>query len=181
MQKATLFMKLSIAFIGIIVLLFSVILFPEFYNKTTEIAKIASLRLSHLFLSDNILFLGGIYLTSIPFLFLGGVYLSLFPFFLALYQSIKLLGLINERKAFSDLSVFILKKIKYCAIVIFILYIFGTMPFWHCFAEIEDSPGIILIGLIISIAPLVVATFAAILEKLLQEAINIKEEKDLIV
>jgi len=44
----------------------------------------------------------------------------------------------------------------------------------------DDAPGI-LIGLVVMFASLVVAVFAAVLQRLLQDAIDMKEENDLIV
>lgn len=48
-------------------------------------------------------------------------------------------------------------------------------------AERDDAPGIIVIGLIIIFASMVIAVFAAVLQKLLKEAIAIKSENDLTV
>ena len=48
-------------------------------------------------------------------------------------------------------------------------------------AEIDDAPGIIVIGLVIIFASMVIAVFAAVLQRLLQEAIDIKSENDLTV
>ena len=45
----------------------------------------------------------------------------------------------------------------------------------------DDAPGVILIGLILIFASMVIAVFAAVLQKLLKEAIDIKSENDLIV
>lgn len=44
-----------------------------------------------------------------------------------------------------------------------------------------DPPSFIPIGLIIIFSSIVIAVFAAVLQKLLQEAINIKSENDLTV
>ncbi|EEK79138.1 hypothetical protein bcere0009_19920 [Bacillus cereus R309803] len=54
------------------------------------------------------------------------------------------------------------------------------MPLFRFIAKKVDPP-IGLIGFIIIFAALVIAVFAAILQRLLQEAINIKSENDLIV
>ncbi|HDR6753118.1 TPA: DUF2975 domain-containing protein, partial [Bacillus thuringiensis] len=51
---------------------------------------------------------------------------------------------------------------------------------FHFIAKKMDPP-IGLVGLIIVFASLVIAVFAAILQRLLQEAINIKSENDLTV
>ena len=112
--------------------------------------------------------------------FLIGLYLTAIIFFFALYQTLKLLSYIDRNQAFSELSVKSLKSIKYCAIIISALYTI-FMPLLYLMAEIDDAPGIILIGMVIIFASLVVAVFAAVLQRLLKEAIYIKLENDLTV
>lgn len=112
--------------------------------------------------------------------FLTVMYLSAIPFFFALYQAFKLLNYIDRNEAFSELSVQALKKIKYCAIAISILYVPG-LPFFYIAAELEDAPGIVLIGLGIIFASTIIAVFAALLQKLLKAAIDIKSENDLTI
>lgn len=102
------------------------------------------------------------------------------PFFFALYQAFKLLGYIDTNEAFSDLSVAALKNIKYCALIISALFTAG-MPYIYYAANRDDAPGVILLGLVIIGASLVIATFAAVLQKLLRNAIAIKSENDLTV
>ena len=102
------------------------------------------------------------------------------PFFFALYQTLKLLNFIDNNKAFSNLSVNALKNIKYSAVIISILYVI-CMPVVYLVAKETDAPGFILIGLAITFAPVIIATFAAILQRLLQDAIAIKSENDLTV
>ena len=108
------------------------------------------------------------------------MYLSAIPFYGALYQAFKLLNYIDQNKAFSKISVKALKNIKYCAITISSLYV-GGMPFFYIFAELDDAPGVILVGMLFIFAPMVIAVFAAVLQRLLQEAIHIKSENDLTV
>lgn len=109
-----------------------------------------------------------------------GLYVPAIPFYVALYQAWLLLGLIDKNNAFSGLSVKSLKNIKNCALVISALFAAG-MPYIYIVAERDDAPGVILIGLVITGASLVIATFAGVLQKLLQNAIAIKEENDLTV
>ncbi|MDR3599532.1 MAG: DUF2975 domain-containing protein [Desulfosporosinus sp.] len=109
-----------------------------------------------------------------------GMYVAAIPFFAALHQAFKLLGYIDKNIAFSKLSVKALKTIKYCAITISTLYALG-MPLFYLMGEKDDAPGIILLGLVITFAPIVIAAFAAVLEKLLQDAIEIKSENDLTI
>lgn len=108
------------------------------------------------------------------------MYATAIPYYLALYQSFKLLNLIDANMAFSDLSVKALKNIKQCAYAISILYTL-IMPFFYILGEFDDAPGIILIGLILIFASTVIAFFAAILQKLLKDAIEFKSENDLTV
>jgi len=54
-----------------------------------------------------------------------GVYISAIPFYVALYQALKLLNLIERNDAFSELAVKSLKLIKHCAGTIILLYAIG--------------------------------------------------------
>jgi len=109
-----------------------------------------------------------------------GMYVPAIPFFIALYQAWKLLSYIDKNKAFSDLSVKALKNIKYCAITISALYAAG-IPYIFYVADKDDAPGVAAMGLVIIFASVVIAAFAALLQKLLQNAIEIKSENDLTV
>ncbi|WP_053367951.1 DUF2975 domain-containing protein [Bacillus sp. FJAT-27245] len=109
-----------------------------------------------------------------------GMYVSVIPFFVALVQAFKLLSYIDRNEAFSQLSVKALKNIKLCAMTISGLYV-AILPFVYVVAELDDAPGLIIIGMVPIFASLVIAVFAAVLQRLLQEAINIKSENDLTV
>ncbi|MGF3104716.1 DUF2975 domain-containing protein [Rossellomorea sp. DUT-2] len=108
------------------------------------------------------------------------MYVSAIPFFVALFQAIRLLSYIDKNDAFSELSVKALKNIKYCATTISIVYVAG-MPLFYLMGERDDAPGVIVIGMMFVFAPLVIAVFAAVLQKLLKNAIDIKSENDLTV
>jgi len=132
---------------------------------------------------------GGIWLLNNPanpdfahilYPIVGGMYLSAIPFYMAFYQAFKLLNYIDRNQAFSQISVDALTKIKYSAIIFSIVYV-AIIPFVYIIAELDDAPGLIIIGAMPIFASLVIAVFAAVLQKLLQEAINIKSENDLTV
>ena len=108
------------------------------------------------------------------------LYASAIPFYFALYQAFKLLRYIDKNKAFSQISVKALKKIKHCAIIISILHVL-VLPLFYLFAEKDDAPGVIFVGLVVPFASMVIAVFAAVLQKLLKEAIDIKSDNDLTV
>ena len=113
-----------------------------------------------------------------PALFgLGGAAIA---FFFALYQAWKLLNYIDRNTAFSGLSITALRYIKYCALLISGLFTLG-LPIVYYVAHIEDAPGLMVIGLFFVFASVVVAGFAAVLQMLLQNAIDIKSENDLTV
>ncbi|MDP3954478.1 MAG: DUF2975 domain-containing protein [bacterium] len=109
-----------------------------------------------------------------------GSYLTAMPFFFALYQAFKLLSYIDKNTAFSLNSVRALRYIKYCGITMCILYV-ASMPIIFQIADADDAPGLVLFGMILAAAPAVVAVFAAVLQKLLKSAIDIKSENDLTV
>jgi hypothetical protein len=109
-----------------------------------------------------------------------GMYISVIPFFVALYQAFKLLSYIDKSLAFSDFSVKALQKIKFCAMTMSGVYIV-ILPFVFLVAELDDAPGRVIVGMVPIFAPMVIAVFAAVLQRLLQEAITIKHENDLTV
>jgi hypothetical protein len=108
------------------------------------------------------------------------MYVSAIPYFVALFQAFQLLSFIDKNKAFSAISVRALKNIRNCAITISAVYVIG-LPFFFIFAELDDAPGVVLVGMLFIFAPMVIAVFAAVLQRLLQEAITIKSENDLTV
>jgi hypothetical protein len=109
-----------------------------------------------------------------------GMYVSVIPFFGALFQAFKLLGHIDKNQAFSELSVKALKNIKICAISISVLYAI-ILPFVFMVADLDDAPGLVIVGMVPVFASMVIAVFAAVLQRLLQNAIDIKSENDLTV
>ena len=108
------------------------------------------------------------------------LYLAAIPYFIALIQTIKLLGYIDSNNAFSQLSVKVLKVIKRCAMTISGFFIVD-LPFLFRIADVDDAPGIVLFSLIIIFASTVIAVFAAVLQKLLTNALEIKTENDLTI
>ncbi|NOU85748.1 DUF2975 domain-containing protein [Paenibacillus sp. LMG 31460] len=159
MKRETLFLKVVVFLIGIPILALCIFLVPEIANFAAELYP------------DH---------TYMKYLVLIDLYATAIPFYFALYQAFKLLSYIDKNKAFSELSVQVLKNIKYCAITISILYVVG-MPLFYLIAEKDDAPGIIVIGMVIIFASMVIAVFAAVLQKLLKNAIDIKSENDLTV
>ncbi|GGB54242.1 DUF2975 domain-containing protein [Virgibacillus dakarensis] len=158
-RGSTLFLKIAVVLIGIPVLALCIFLVPEIANYAADLYPDVA------------------YMKYLVFIVM---YAAAIPFYFALYQAFKLLSYIDKTQAFSQISVKALKNIKYCAVTISIVYVAG-MPLLYLIAEIDDAPGIIVIGLIIIFASMVIAVFAAVLQRLLKEAITIKSENDLTV
>jgi len=158
-RGTTLFLKAAVILIGLPVLALCIFVVPEIANYTAE-------------LYPDMAFLKYFLLTDL--------YASAIPFYFALYQAFKLLNYIDKNKAFSERSVQALKNIKKCAITISGLYVAG-LPLFYLLAEKDDAPGVIAIGLVVIFASVVIAVFAAVLQRLLKEAIDIKSENDLTV
>ncbi|WP_404404675.1 DUF2975 domain-containing protein [Jeotgalibacillus malaysiensis] len=108
------------------------------------------------------------------------MYAAAVPYFLSLYQTFKLLLNIDKNQAFSSQSVSSLKLIKKYAVIISLLFLIA-LPFIIVVARSDDTPVFILIGIVLAGASMVIGVFAAILEKLLWEAIEFKRENELII
>ena len=108
------------------------------------------------------------------------LYIAAVPFFVALYQALKLLGYIDRSEAFSLKSVAAIETVKYCAIAISVIFA-SASPYIYWVADIDDAPGTLAVALIILFASIVIATIAAVLQKLFQNAVDIKLENDLTV
>src|SRR3989338_8320852 len=114
--------------------------------------------------------------------FLAYVYIGSIPFFVALYQAIKVLGYAGQNKVFSQAAVNALRTIKYCAFITA-----GAIVAADAYLMIaarsngEDAAGAVMLGIIATFASIVVGTAAAMFERTLQNAVDIKSENDLTV
>ncbi|AZN41766.1 DUF2975 domain-containing protein [Paenibacillus albus] len=158
-RGTTLFLKIADILFGIPVLAFCIFLVPRIAN----------------FAGDS--YPDMAYLKPLVFI---DMYAAAIPFYIALYQAFKLLSYIDKRQAFSELSVKGLKNIKFCAIAISAIYVLGV-PLYYLMAKKVDPPSFMPMSMIIIFASLVIAMFAGVLQRLLQEAIQIKSENDLTI
>ncbi|MCM3086759.1 DUF2975 domain-containing protein [Bhargavaea ginsengi] len=161
-KGSTLLLKLAVIVMGIPVLLIAVLVLPKIVLEAMG------------FIGEGM---------QLPWIVLGLMaimYISAIPFYMALYQALKLLGYIDRNEAFSELSVGSLKKIRNYGFTISGLYVVA-LPFIFMIAQWDDAPGLALIGIVIVGASFVIAVFAAVLQRLLKQAIDIKQENDLTV
>src|SRR6185295_20094861 len=98
--------------------------------------------------------------------FLAYAYLASLPFFVALYQAFKMLGCIGQNKAFSQTSVKALRTIKSCALAIISFVAVGEL--FIMLGNSDERAGGVFIGILITFGSVVIATAAAVFERILQ-------------
>jgi Protein of unknown function (DUF2975) len=114
--------------------------------------------------------------------FLALVYAGSIPFFMALYQAIRALGYVGRNQVFSPEVVKALRTIKYCALAIIGFVVVAEIWILLMNDRDSDNPGApIFMGLLIVFPSIVVATTAAMFERILQNAVDLKSENDLTV
>jgi hypothetical protein len=160
------FMKrISTTFLqGVIVLIGVVVLFLLIRLPLTE-GRAANLDLLSIY-ADPLILYG---------------YAASIAFFVALFKAFKLLGYIGQNKVFTSGSVNTLKSIKYCAIVLSVLIVMAGAYIRIYHAKEDDPAGFLALCIVTTFASIVVATAAAIFEKILQNAIDMKSENDLTI
>ena len=113
--------------------------------------------------------------------FLAYAYVGSLPFFFGLHQAFKLLGYVGEGQAqtFSPEAIKALRHIKYCALAI-VGFIAGGEAYIVLGVN-DDHAGAVTMGIATSFVCVVTATAAAVLERVLQSAVDLKSEHDLTV
>lgn len=112
--------------------------------------------------------------------FLALIYIGSIPFFAALYQAFKVLGYVRQNKIFSQAAVKALRTIKYCALTIIGFVILEEILIMLNHGS-DDPAGGIFMGVLITFGSIVIATTAAVFERILQNAVDLKSENDLTV
>lgn len=159
-KGSTLLLKTTLIFMGLIVLALAVFAFPNLY-------KGASAEFP--------------YATNAVFVIVIVLYAVAAPYFFVLLQAWKLLVLIDQNLGFSKFSVTAFRKIKFASLIGCILLMAGFVPSLFPIAEADDAPGLLLYGFFFACIPLVVSVFAAVMEKLFQNAVEMKSENELTI
>lgn len=114
-----------------------------------------------------------------PFILYG--YVASSAFFVALFKSFHLLGYIGQNKLFTQTSLRTLRTIKYCAIITSILIVVAGI-YIRIFHHKDDDPaGFLAMCIVATFISAAIATALAVLENLLQNAVNMKSENDLTI
>jgi DUF2975 family protein len=111
--------------------------------------------------------------------FLAYAYIASIAFFVALFQAFKVLGYAGQNTVFSQAAVKAMRTIKFCAIAIVGFVAVGEI--FIIFGNSDDRSGGIFMGILITFGSIVIATAAAMFERILQNALDIKSENDLTV
>ena len=104
--------------------------------------------------------------------FLAYAYVASIPFFVGLYQGFKVLGRAGQNEEFSPSAVRSLRTIKYCAIAI-IGFVAGGELF-IMLGDSDDRAGGVFMGILITFGSIVIAAAAAMFERMLLNAVNVK-------
>jgi hypothetical protein len=111
--------------------------------------------------------------------FLAYVYFASIAFFAGLFQAFKVLGYAGRNQEFSPAAVRSVRTMKYCAIAL--VGFVAIAEAIIMFSPSDDRAGGVVIGLVIFFAAIVVATATVLLERALQNGVDLKSENDLTV
>jgi hypothetical protein len=111
--------------------------------------------------------------------FLAYVYVASIALFAGLYQAFKVLGYVGQDKMLSPAAVGRLRAIKRCAMLI-IGFVAGAELF-IIVSNNDDPQGGFFMGVLIAFIATVIVTATAVLERTLQNAVDLKSENDLTV
>jgi hypothetical protein len=156
-KGSTLFLRLVICLIAIGVLA-GMIWFPQTEGRATNLDLIS--------------------IYKDPFIIY--IYIGSIPFFVGLYQAFKLLNFIDANQAFSQGAVNTLRNMKFASLSL-IGFIALAVFYIRFFAHGDDPAGPTALGILASFALAVIATAAAVFQKLFQNAVDLKSENDLTV
>jgi Protein of unknown function (DUF2975) len=112
-------------------------------------------------------------------LFVAYAYIASIPFYVALYQAFTVLRYAGQNRVFSHEAVKALRTIKYCALA-FIGFVAISVIFMIG-GDRDDRPAGVFMRILITFPSIVIATAAAMFERVLQNAVDMKSENDLTV
>ena len=110
--------------------------------------------------------------------FLAYAYVAAIPFFVALYQAFKVLGYARGNRAFSQAAVKALRTIRQCALTVAGFIVGGEAYLFVVQRSKDDIAGGVAVGLVLIFLSVVTAAVAAVLEGLLQSAVDMKSGND---
>lgn len=138
--------------------------------------------LGSLFMLEVIRFAQSLWQPLVPFQSLLWVLLgcTIVLFILILWKGLVVLSLIQKGNIYSLDSVNHIHLASVYSGLISIIYVF-FLPVFYITADKDDAPGFVLLGLFFVLLGLAFALFLFVIQRLLIQAIQIKEENDLVV
>lgn len=113
--------------------------------------------------------------------FLAYVYVGSIPFFILLCNAFRVLGYARQNRVFSLMAVKALRTIKFCAITLVIFIVGAEAYFFIAMRGKDDIAGGVMMGLLMIFVFVIIATAAAVFERVIQNAVEIKSENDLTI
>jgi hypothetical protein len=107
--------------------------------------------------------------------FLAYAYTASISFFVALYQAFKVLGYARHNEAFSQASIKAVRTIRFCAMAII-----GFVAVGEVFIRLgnsDDRAGGVFMGALITFGSIIVVAVAALFERILRDAMDLKSGK----
>ena len=157
--------RISIAFLQAVVVLVGIIALLVLIRFPLKEGRAQNLVLFHIYFD--------------PFILYG--YATSIVFFVALYKAFRLLGNIRQNKLFSPTSLKTIRSIKYCAILFAVLIVIAGIYIRFFHAKGDDPAGFLAMCIAATFVSVVLATAVAVLEKILQNAVDMKNENDLTI
>jgi hypothetical protein len=120
--------------------------------------------------------------SALPYLI--GAWVVAIPIFMALYQTLKLIGHVARDEALSAKSITALRNIKFCAIAFGVFFFIATASAFTAAklaSPTEDTAPFGVFVAAFGISSAIIATSAAVLQRLVENAIKIKTENDLTI
>jgi Protein of unknown function (DUF2975) len=111
--------------------------------------------------------------------FIAYIYLGSIPFFVALYNAVKFLGYIGRDEVFSPAAVRALRIVKYSLLIL--IGFVAVSALFMINGDRDDRPAGVFLRILITFPSIIIATAAAISERILQNAVDIKSENDLTI
>jgi hypothetical protein len=111
--------------------------------------------------------------------FLAFAYIGSVPFFVALYQAFKLLGYAGKDQAFTSAAVSALQTIKLCALAV-LAFVAASVVFMPLDDPDDRPPGVVM-RVITAFLMIVAAAAAAMFERILRNAVEMKSENEFTV
>lgn len=110
----------------------------------------------------------------------SAMFVAALPFFIGLFGAWRLLKYIDMGMSFTKQAAKSVAIIACAAGFISLIYII-SMPFFYVWADNDDAPGLVVIGMVLVGVPMVIAVFAFLLRHLITEATELKSENELTV